>query len=107
MVKDANDVQKKTEHSSSAEGNIDASVPAPLKEFKVDYGKWEEQVRIESEATFYKTVIADTENIWVVVFMSPLCWDCQQLAPEWAAMTAKFSGSGKNLKFGYVDATMN
>lgn len=39
---------------------------------KKDYGLWEKVYSLNSE-TFKKTVVTDTQNVWVIAYIDPAC----------------------------------
>ena len=63
---------------------------------------WQRVEKLEVE-TFKKTVIEDTENVWVVAFVSDNCKSCKTLAVEWERLTKKTTITMRKVKFGYVD----
>jgi len=71
---------------------------------KKDYGLWEKYYRLETE-TFKKTVVTDTENVWVIAFIDPACGGCKRLAVEWEKLTTVETVSVRRVKFGYLDIT--
>jgi len=72
---------------------------------KKDYGLWENYYRLEVE-TFQKTVVTDTENVWVVAYIDPACGGCKRLATQWERLTTLETITVRKVKFGYVDITV-
>ena len=72
---------------------------------KKDYGLWENYYRLEVE-TFQKTVVTDTENVWVVAYIDPACGGCKKLATQWEKLTTVETITARKVKFGYVDITV-
>ena len=72
---------------------------------KKDYGLWENYYRLEVE-TFKKTVVTDTENVWVVAYIDPACGGCKKLATQWERLTTAETITVRKVKFGYLDITV-
>lgn len=72
---------------------------------KKDYGLWENYYRLEVE-TFKKTVVTDTENVWVVAYIDPACGGCKRLATQWEKLTTQETITVRKVKFGYLDITV-
>ena len=56
--------------------------------------------------TFKKTVVTDTENVWVVAFIDPLCGGCKRLAVEWEKLVTVETVTVRKVRFGYVDISV-
>ena len=72
---------------------------------KKDYGLWENYYRLEVE-TFKKTVVTDTENVWVIAYIDPACGGCKKLAQQWEKVTTLETITVRKVKFGYLDVTV-
>ncbi len=67
-----------------------------------DYGAWSRAYKVTVE-TFKKTIIEDTENVWVVAFVGDNCPTCHTLATEWEKLTKKTTITVRRVKFAYVN----
>lgn len=56
---------------------------------------------------FQKNVIDDKENVWVVAYISPTCHSCHTLADDWTKLREKSTVTNRNIKFGYVDVSLD
>lgn len=50
--------------------------------------------------------MTDTENLWVVAFIDPLCGGCKRLAVEWEKLVTVETVTVRKVKFGYVDISV-
>ena len=67
-----------------------------------DYGAWSRAYKVTVE-TFKRTIIEDTENVWVVAFVGDNCPTCHTLAYEWEKLTKKTTITVRKVKFAYVN----
>ena len=69
---------------------------------KKEYGAWSKAYRLDVE-TYQKTVIEDTENVWVVAFIDENCGGCVRLAVEWEKLQTVRTITARRVRFAYVD----
>jgi len=69
---------------------------------KKEYGAWSKAYRLDVE-TYQKTVIEDTENVWVVAFVDDKCGGCVRLAVEWEKLQTTRTITMRRVRFAYVD----
>ena len=93
-----------TSYGASSSGHGYAAPSYQPAVVRKDYGAWEKYYRLETE-TFKKTVVTDTENVWVIAFMDPACGGCKRLAVEWEKLTTVETISVRRVRFGYLDIT--
>ena len=72
--------------------------------YRKDYGVWEKYYRIEVES-FEKTVVTDTENVWVIAFIDPACGYCQRFSYEWERLTTVETTRATRVRYGYIDVS--
>lgn len=65
---------------------------------------WSKYYRIEVE-NFEKTVVTDTENVWVIAYIDPACGYCKKFATQWEKLTTVETIQVRRVKFGYVDVS--
>ena len=69
---------------------------------KQEFGAWSKAYRLDVE-TYQKTVIEDTENVWVVAFVDDKCGGCVRLAVEWEKLQTVRTITMRRVRFAYVD----
>jgi protein disulfide-isomerase A6 len=59
---------------------------------------------VELTDSNFKSLVLDSNDMWMVEFFAPWCGHCKNLAPQWAQAATELKGK---VKFGALDATVN
>ena len=76
------------------------SMALRVQESEVDLWSGYNKMTIDS---YKNTLLTDTENVWVVAFITPHCAMCKDLAPIWGQIAKADTIGLRKVKFGYVN----